>query len=117
MNPITRAPARLGRDRVWLLGDAARVVEPFTGEGITFALSTGILAAETAITGLARNDLATALASYSLAHRKLYRERAWVNTLLRLTLTTPRHLVRLLRKVDLVPGVVSFLSRRVHAAT
>jgi flavin-dependent dehydrogenase len=117
MNPITRAPARLGRDRVWLLGDAARVVEPFTGEGITFALSTGLLAAKASLNGLAKNDLAAALATYSRSHRQLYRHRAWVNTLLRWTLTTPSHVVRALRRVDLIPGVVSFLSNRVHATT
>jgi flavin-dependent dehydrogenase len=117
MNPITRAPARTGAGRVWLLGDAARVVEPFTGEGITFALSTGHLAAEAALTGLARNDLSAALAGYARQHRQLYRRRAWVNTLLRWTLTTPSYPVRLLRKVDLLPGLVSFLSHRVHATT
>jgi flavin-dependent dehydrogenase len=117
MNPITRAPARPGIDRVWLLGDAARVVEPFTGEGITFALSTGLLAAEAAVVGLAQNNPAAALAAYSHSHRQLYRERAWVNTLLRWTLTTPSHIVRLMRKVDMAPGLISFLSRRVHATT
>jgi len=115
MNPITRAPARTGSGRVWLLGDAARVVEPFTGEGITFALSTGLLAAEAALTGLPRNDLAPALKVYTRAHRQLYRRRAWVNTLLRWTLTTPSRTVRLLRKVKPLPGLVSFLSHRVHA--
>jgi flavin-dependent dehydrogenase len=117
MNPITRAPARTGKDRVWLLGDAARVVEPFTGEGITFALSTGLLAAESALTALAQENLAAGLAHYAHSHRQLYRRRAWVNTLLRWTLTTPSRPVRLLRKVNLLPGLVSFLSRRVHATT
>ncbi len=117
MNPITRAPARTGKGRVWLLGDAARVVEPFTGEGITFALSTGLLAAEAAVTGLARDNLAAALATYSRSHRQLYRERAWVNTLLRWTLTTPSRTVRLLRHVDRLPGFISYFSRHVHATT
>jgi flavin-dependent dehydrogenase len=117
MNPISRAPARTGSGRVWLLGDAARVVEPFTGEGITFALSTGLLAAETALAGFARNDLAAALAAYSSQHRRLYRRRAWVNTLLRWLLTTPSRPVRLLRNVESLPGIVSFLSHRVHATT
>jgi menaquinone-9 beta-reductase len=117
MNPITRAPARAGSGRVWLLGDAARVVEPFTGEGITFALTTGLLAAEAALTGLARNDLAPALSTYAREHRQLYRQRAWVNTLLRWTLTTPSHVVRLLRRVDRLPGIVSCLSHRIHATT
>ncbi len=117
MNPITRAPAGAGAGRVWLLGDAARVVEPFTGEGILFALSTGLLAAEAARAGLAAHDLAAALAAYSRGHRHLYRRRAWVNTLLRWVLTTPSRPVRLLRNVERLPGIVSLLSHRVHAAT
>jgi menaquinone-9 beta-reductase len=48
MNPITRPAAQLGLERVWLVGDSARVVEPFTGEGISFAFSTALLAAEAA---------------------------------------------------------------------
>jgi flavin-dependent dehydrogenase len=117
MNPITRAPARTGTGRVWLLGDAARVVEPFTGEGITFALSTGLLAAESALAGMSRNNFAPALAAYSRSHRQLYRRRAWVNTLLRWSLTTPSRTVRILRKFDRLPGFVSFFSDRVHATT
>ncbi|MCE0484171.1 MAG: NAD(P)/FAD-dependent oxidoreductase [Methylacidiphilales bacterium] len=115
MNPITRAPARIGTNRVWLIGDAARVVEPFTGEGITFALSTGILAAETACEGLARNNFVSAFNLYAREHRRLYRRRAWVNTLMRWALTTPAWPVRLLRRMKPSPVLVSFLSHRVHA--
>jgi flavin-dependent dehydrogenase len=117
MNPITRAPARTGTGRVWLLGDAARVVEPFTGEGIVFALSTGLLAAEAAVKALPRSDFGPALAAYSRSHRQLYRHRAWVNTLVRWTLTTPSLTVRLLRHVDRLPALISFFSHRVHATS
>jgi menaquinone-9 beta-reductase len=117
MNPVTRATARTGTGRVWLLGDAARVVEPFTGQGIVFALSTGLFAAEAAVAGLARNNLPQALSLYSRQHRRLYRHRAWVNTLLRLLLTTPSRPVHFLRKFDRLPGIVSFLSHRVHATS
>ena len=81
------------------------------------ALTTGLLAAESAITGFAQNSLPSALATYSLRHRQLYRRRAWVNTLLRWLLTTPSRPVRLLRSVDRLPGIVAFLSHRVHATT
>jgi len=116
MNPITRAPARMSAGRVWLVGDSARVVEPFTGEGIYFALATAHLAAESALLGLARNDLASALPVYVRKHRQLYRRRAWVNTLMRWALVTPGRTVRLLRKVKPSPALVSFLSDRIHAA-
>jgi len=86
MNPITRGPACPGDGRVWLVGDAARVVEPFTGQGIVFALTTGLLAAEAAITGLAQDNLAPALATYSRSHRQLYREcnpKLWITFFMR----------------------------------
>ncbi len=117
MNPITRAPAHTGAGRVWLIGDAARVVEPFTGEGIVFALTTGVLAAESAIAGLAQNNLSAAFASYSREHRRLYRRRAWVNTLARWLLINPRRTVRVLRKFDVLPEIVPFLARQVHPAS
>jgi flavin-dependent dehydrogenase len=117
LNPITRAHARLTAGRVWLAGDAARVVEPFTGEGIGFALATGALAAETALRGFARNDLAGARAAYAREHRALYRRRAWVNVLVHWALVDPARTVRLMRRMERLPrGVVTLLSRRVHAA-
>ena len=115
MNPITRAPAQLGRDRVWLVGDSARVVEPFTGEGISFALASGMLAGETALKGLGDGDLSSALKSYASKHRALYRRRAWVNTLVRWMLIEPARTVRLLR-LHPPESLISFLSQRVHAA-
>ena len=39
--PLTRTPRRLGAERILLLGDAAGYVEPFTGEGIGWALASG----------------------------------------------------------------------------
>jgi flavin-dependent dehydrogenase len=118
LNPITRAPARVATERVWLVGDAARVVEPFTGEGIAFALTTGLLAAEEALRGLARGDLAAARARYVRAHRGLYRRRVWVNLLAHWALVTPSRTVRLVRRMERMPrGLTSLLARRVHAAT
>ena len=115
MNPITRAHAKTGRDKVWLIGDSARVVEPFTGEGIAFALSTGYLAAQSAIQGFARNDLEGALNKYAQSHRRLYRRKAWVNAFVRWGLTTPSYTVRILRVMERSPALVSFLSHHVHA--
>jgi flavin-dependent dehydrogenase len=116
MNPITRPAARLGLDHVWLVGDSARVVEPFTGEGISFAFSTALLAAEAARNGLARDNLPATFRNYAREHERLYRRRAWVNTLTRWLLVTPGRTVRLLRRVRPAPAVVSFLSDRVHAS-
>jgi flavin-dependent dehydrogenase len=115
MNPVSRAPARTGTRRVWLLGDAARVVEPFTGEGIYFALKGALLAAEAAEEGWRRNDFEAAFRRYEKTHRALYRRRSWVNTVTRWLLERPSRPVRLLRRVRPRPELISFLSDRVHA--
>ena len=59
------------------MGDALRVMEPFTGQGIYFALRTAELAAEAM--GNSRNSEA----AYSAAVVRLYRERGWINDWLR----------------------------------
>jgi menaquinone-9 beta-reductase len=115
MNPISRSSARTGTGRVWLVGDAARVVEPFTGEGIYFALKTALLAAEAAEEGWRRNNFAEAFVQYAKAHRRLYRRRLWVNTLTRWALVTPGRTVKLLRRLRPQSELISFLSNRVHA--
>jgi flavin-dependent dehydrogenase len=40
--PLTARPQRVAAERVFLVGDAAGYVEPFTGEGIRWALETGM---------------------------------------------------------------------------
>jgi flavin-dependent dehydrogenase len=40
--PLTARSGRLAAERVFLVGDAASYVEPFTGEGIRWALETGM---------------------------------------------------------------------------
>lgn len=67
-------PARVPcRNGVFLVGDALRVTEPFTGQGIFFALRTAELAAEAICE---KKDYARSVA-------QLYRQRASTNELLR----------------------------------
>ncbi len=44
--PPLRRRRRVGRDRILAIGDTAGYVEPFTGEGMTWAMQSGILAAD-----------------------------------------------------------------------
>lgn len=53
--PIGGLPRRVGRNRVLLAGDAAGFVEPFTGEGIKYAVRSGKLAAKAVIEGCRTN--------------------------------------------------------------
>ena len=70
----TNAPAK---NRIFLVGDALRVMEPFTGQGIFFALRTAELAAE-ALSSSQRPE-----AAYATAVARFYRERARTNGWLR----------------------------------
>ena len=51
--PFGKAAVRLGKRDTLLAGDAAGLVEPVTGEGIYFALQSGLYAAQTILTKLA----------------------------------------------------------------
>jgi len=82
ITPITRGAARsVARDGVFLCGDAARVVEPFTGEGISLALRSGALLADVLIDP----DIGSPSKEkrYEDFHRRLYSQGLWVNRLTR----------------------------------
>jgi geranylgeranyl reductase family protein len=52
-------------DRLLVAGDAAGCVDPFQGEGLSYAIRSGQLAADTALAAAARNDFSrTSLAGY-----------------------------------------------------
>jgi len=71
--PLVTRPNVPCRDGVWLTGDALRTTEPFTGQGIYFALRTAELAADSVLTG----------SDYVAAVSALYRQRARTNQLFR----------------------------------
>ncbi len=64
----------LSGERYMLTGDAASLINPFTGEGIGNALHSGCLAAKQAAQALAANDCsAAALAGYDASIRRVLR--------------------------------------------
>lgn len=71
--PLRRAMNEPCREGVFLVGDALRVTEPFTGQGIFFALRTAELAAAA---------IAGEIGDYAAAARELYRQRGRANGLL-----------------------------------
>ncbi|MEI6323579.1 MAG: NAD(P)/FAD-dependent oxidoreductase [bacterium] len=113
ISPISRSnPRSVARDGVYLCGDAARVVEPFTGEGIAFALQSGTMLAKI-LSSRRETALGEQERKYIAAHKELYRGKLWVNHLTRLLSQNPRlaHFVipRLLR----FPGVLSGITNLV----
>jgi flavin-dependent dehydrogenase len=109
--PLTRKPVATHHQKLFYVGDAARVVEPFTGEGILYALKSGLLAAETIKRAIA-NQL-DCRAEYCEAHRRLYAGRLWINLIARWSVLHPHVSSNLLELLRLFPGPLNYLTQRV----
>ncbi|EDY21584.1 geranylgeranyl reductase [Chthoniobacter flavus Ellin428] len=107
ITPLSRAPIGTVHERLLAIGDAARIVEPFTGEGIYYALASGELAA--------RHLLANDLPGFAAAHARLYRGRLWVNELARAAVLRPWLATGILEFAHLFPRALQFLTSKVVA--
>ena len=96
--PVYFPPRRAYADGVLLVGDAARVNEPVTGEGIYFALKSGVFAARTVDEGFQMSDFSAArLRSYERNCRSAFRARRGINALIRWLIYRPAVLSPLIR--------------------
>ncbi|MEI9896141.1 MAG: NAD(P)/FAD-dependent oxidoreductase [Chthoniobacter sp.] len=100
ITPLSRAPISPVHENLLIVGDAARVVEPFTGEGIYYALASGELAA--------RHLLAEDLPGFAAAHARLYRGRLWINELARAAVLRPWLANGILEFAHLFPQALQF---------
>ncbi|MGH7983585.1 MAG: NAD(P)/FAD-dependent oxidoreductase [Candidatus Udaeobacter sp.] len=90
ITPLTRSPVPCAHENLFFIGDAARVVEPFTGEGIYYAMRSGELAA-IAISKIMRGeDQQATLREFARACAEMYRGRLWINRLARMAVLWPR---------------------------
>ena len=105
ITPLARSALPAVGPGLFLLGDAARVVEPFTGEGIYYALRSGELAASAIRAGDPRQ--------YATAHRRLYAGRLWINSLARYAVQHPRLASALLRILPNEKQALSLLTSKV----
>jgi geranylgeranyl reductase family protein len=88
--PVYFPPRRSYGDRVLLVGDAARVNEPVTGEGIYFALKSGQLAARAIDQAFRQSNFSAAqLYSYERECRSAFRTRWRINTFVRWLIYRP----------------------------
>jgi flavin-dependent dehydrogenase len=91
------------------------VVEPFTGEGIYYALASGELAAKAiALHGDGGNAPDVAVA-YAAAHAQLYRGRLWINRLARTAVLSPRIASAFLRFARFQPWMLRILTAKIVA--
>jgi geranylgeranyl reductase family protein len=89
VTPLTRSPLPCARENLFFIGDAARVVEPFTGEGIYYALRSGELAANTVTKILDGEERQSALREFARAYAEMYHGRLWINRLARAAVLRP----------------------------
>lgn len=112
ITPLTRAPLYPGHGNLLFIGDAARVVEPFTGEGIFYALRSGELAAAAA-KKIVRENCPEAAVQYAAQHAAIYRGRSWINSLARSAVVSPNFGSILLDFARLQPWLLRVLTRRI----
>lgn len=113
ITPLRRAALAPARRRLFLVGDVARVVEPFTGEGIYYALGSGELAAQAALRLLKTGDEDAGARWYSDAHERLYRGRLWINRVARAAVLSPRLTSGLLTSGLIHPAILGALTTKI----
>jgi geranylgeranyl reductase family protein len=111
ITPLTRSVIHTRRPNLMYIGDAARVVEPLTGEGILYALQSGSLAADAISTAI--TTFSDPAPIYAREHRKVYRHRLWVNKLARLAVLHPKTSNRFLGFLRLNPAPLRYLTSKV----
>jgi len=98
VSPVYFPPRKCFGDGFLLVGDAARVTEPVTGEGIYLALRSGQLAGKTIDGALHRKDTTSnCLSPYQGACRQEFRKRFRLNYLARVLASRPSLLSCLIR--------------------
>jgi geranylgeranyl reductase family protein len=113
ITPLTRSPLPPARLGLFLIGDAARVVEPFTGEGIFYALRSGDLAAEAIARLISGSNEEKVEREYAAAHHAMYSSRLWLNQLARAAVLSPRFASFLLRAARHEPAILRLLTTKV----
>ena len=87
------------------------MVEPFTGEGILYALQSGALAADCIIRSTA--DSLEPGQLYRAKHAQLYKNRLWINQLARLAVLHPKLSGSLLDLFRFYPAPLKYLTQKV----
>jgi flavin-dependent dehydrogenase len=114
ITPLTRSPVPCAHENLFFIGDAARVVEPFTGEGIYYALRSGELVANAITRIIHGGDRQSALREFAQAHAAMYRGRLWINRLARAAVLSPQVASDLIRIARVQPVLRSLTAKIVR---
>lgn len=111
VTPPLRRSRRCGQGRLLAVGDAAGYVEPFTGEGMAWAIRTGIEAANCVAQHRDSQDLG---AAWRRRYAELMRSRQWLCRALSQGLQTPRRARLLVSAMSLAPWAVRRAVQRLN---
>jgi flavin-dependent dehydrogenase len=113
ITPLTRAPVPCANENLLFIGDAARVVEPFTGEGIYYALRSGELAAAAIAKVIGGKGRGFALREFARASAEMYWGRLWINRLARAAVLSPRIGSLFVRAARINPSILKLLTAKI----
>src|SRR6184192_4036926 len=113
ITPLTRAPVPCAQENLLFIGDAARVVEPFTGEGIYYALRSGELAASAIAKILRGDDRSPVLREFGRAYAQMYRGRLWINRLSRAAVLRPQLGSFFVHMARINPSILKLLTAKI----
>ena len=115
ITPLMRESICPAQPTLFFVGDSARVVEPFTGEGLYYALASGELAAKAIALQRDGGNAADVAVAYSAAHAQLYHGRLWINRLARSAVLSPRVASAFLGLARLQPWMLRLLTAKIVA--
>ena len=113
ITPLTRAAVSPSHENLFLIGDAARVVEPFTGEGIYYALRSGELAAGAIVKINRGQDRHKVSREFTRAYSAMYRGRLWINRLARAAVLSPRIASVFVQVARFQPSLLRLLTAKI----
>src|SRR5438034_10097070 len=113
ITPLTRIALSPAHENLLFIGDAARVVEPFTGEGIYYALRSGELAAKAIIKIIRGEGRQSTLREFARTCAEMYRGRLWINRLARASVLSPRLGSFFVHAARIDPSILRLLTAKI----
>ena len=113
ITPLTRSPVPSAHENLFFIGDAARVVEPFTGEGIYYALRSGELAANAVPKIVRGENRQLAVRNFTRAYSGMYRRRLWINRLAREAVLRPQLGSFFVQTALVSPAILKLLTAKI----
>jgi flavin-dependent dehydrogenase len=110
---LTRKPSMLAAHRAFVLGDAAGYIEPFTGEGMAWALTSGVAIADLAVEA-AREFSSNHIAEWTALHRRVVRRRQFICRSLAAALRRPTWIRRGIAVLSHAPALARPVIRLIN---